>query len=147
MNAVLLRKIARFLVSGGIVIAAYYAPYYILTEYFGVWYLASSLIGSIISSVINFVLQKLWTFRDKSVTNVHWQAIIFTLVSIGYTVANGGMLYLLVDKLHLHYLVAQIIVSSTIGFVSYFISDRIFRDRTPRADGAGGADGPGGSAN
>ena len=131
MSGILLRKIARFLVSGGVVIAAYYAPYYILTEFFGVWYLVSSVIGSIISSVINFVLQKLWTFENKSIANVHLQVIAFTFVSIGYTVANGGMLYILVDKLHLHYLGAQIIVSSILGFLSYFISEWIFRDQTP----------------
>jgi putative flippase GtrA len=131
MNGILLRKIARFMVSGGVVIFAYYAPYYVLTEFFGVWYLASSVIGSIISSVTNFILQKLWTFENKSMANVHRQAIAFTFVSIGYTVANGAMLYLLVDKLNLHYLLAQLIVSSILGFVSYFISERIFRDPTP----------------
>ena len=112
-------------------IAAYYAPYYILTEFFGVWYLASSVIGSIVCSVVNFVLQKLWTFENKSMAGVHLQVIAFTFVSIGYTIANGGVLYLLVGKLHWHYLLAQIIVSSILGFVSYFISDRIFRDQTP----------------
>jgi putative flippase GtrA len=126
-----LAKIARFLISGGIVIAAYYAPYYILTEFCRVPYLVSSVIGSVISSVINFFLQKLWTFKDKSVSTVHLQIVAFIFVSIGYTVANGGMLYLLVGKLHLHYLIAQIIVSSILGFLSYFISDWIFRDRTP----------------
>lgn len=119
------------MVSGGVVIAAYYAPYYILTEFSGVWYLASSVIGSIISSVANFVLQKLWIFKNKSIAHMRSQAIAFTFVSIGYTVANGGMLFILVDKLYLHYLVSQIIVSSILGFVSYFISDWIFRHRTP----------------
>jgi putative flippase GtrA len=124
-----LRKTARFLISGAVVIAAYYAPYYVLTKFFGVWYLVSSVVGSVISSLVNFVLQKLWTFENRSVANMHLQVIAFTFVSIAYTVANGGMLYLLVDKLHWHYLVAQIIVSSILGFVSYFISDWIFRDR------------------
>jgi putative flippase GtrA len=118
------------MVSGGVVIAAYYAPYYILTHFSGVWYLVSSVISSIISSVVGFVLQKLWAFKNKDLTAVHLQAVAFTFVSIGYTITNGGMHYLLVDKLHWHYLVAQIIVSSIIGFVSYFISDRIFRDQT-----------------
>ena len=108
-----------------------YAPYYLLTEFCGVWYLASSVIGSVISSVVNFLLQKLWTFENKSLEKVHWQVIAFIFVSVGYTVANGGMLYLLVDRLHWHYLVAQIIVSSFLGFVSYFISDWIFREPTP----------------
>jgi len=128
MSRASFRKIARFLVSGGIVITAYYVPYYLLTEFCGVWYLASSIIASIICSVINFLLQKLWTFENKSMANVHLQAITFTLVSFAYTVANGAMLYLLAGKLHLHYLLAQVIVSSIIGIVSYFISDWIFRE-------------------
>jgi dolichol-phosphate mannosyltransferase len=129
MSSDLLRKLVRFMVSGGVVIAAYYAPYYLLTEFCGVWYLLSSIIGSIISSVINFILQKFWTFKNKSVANVHLQAIEFTLVSIGFTGANGGMLYMLVEKFHLHYLLAQFIVSSILCVVSYFIAEWIFRDK------------------
>lgn len=128
MSRVSYQKIFRFLISGGIVITTYYAPYYVLTEFCGVWYLTSSIIASIICSAVNFVLQKLWTFENKSMENVHLQAITFTLVSFGYTVANGAMLYLLKEKLHLHYLLAQVIVSSIIGIVSYFISDWIFRE-------------------
>jgi len=128
MSRVPYPKIFRFLISGGIVITAYYIPYYLLTEFCGVWYLTSSIIASVICSVVNFILQKLWTFENKSMANVHLQAITFALVSLGYTVANGGMLYLLAGKLHLHYLLAQVIVSSIIGIVSYFISDWIFRE-------------------
>lgn len=119
------------MVSGGVVIAAYFAPYYILTQFFGVWYLVSSVIGSILSSVINFILQKFWTFENKSIANVHLQVIASILVSVGYTVANGGMLYISVGKLHMNYIVAQVIVSSILGVVSYFISRWIFRDQAP----------------
>jgi hypothetical protein len=62
---------------------------------------------------------------------VHLQVIAFIFVTIGYTVANGGMLYLLVGKFHLNYLVAQVIVSSILGAVSYPISAWIFRRQTP----------------
>jgi hypothetical protein len=60
--------------------------------------------------------------------------IAFVFVSIGYTVANGAMLYLLVERLHFQYLIAQVLVSSLLGFVSYFISDWIFRDPASRAE-------------
>jgi putative flippase GtrA len=119
------------MVSGGVVIAAYYAPYYLLTEFCGVWYLVSSVIGSILSSLINFILQKFWTFENKSMANMHVQVIAFIFVSVGYTVANGGMLYILVGKLHINYLVAQVIVSSILGVVSYPISGWIFRNQAP----------------
>ena len=131
MNGFLHRKIVRFLISGCLVIAAYYVPYYLLTQFCGVWYLLSSIIASIISSAINFTLQKFWTFQNRNIADMHLQVIEFCLVSIGYTAANGGMLYLLVGKLHWHYLLAQIIVSSIIGILSYWISEWIFRDKTP----------------
>ena len=63
--------------------------------------------------------------------NMHLQVIEFSLVSVGITGANGGMLYLLVGKLHLHYLLAQIIVSGILCIASYFIAGWIFRDNTP----------------
>ena len=122
---------ARFMISGGVVIASYYAPYYLLTEFCGVWYLASSVVGSVVCTVVNFILQKFWTFENKSMANAHFQVIASVALAIGFTVVNGGMLYILVGKLHLHYLVGQIIVSSILGIVSYFISGWIFRDQTP----------------
>ena len=63
--------------------------------------------------------------------NVHMQALAFILVSVGYTVANGGMLYVLVGKLQMNYLVAQVIVSSILGIISYPISGWIFRAKAP----------------
>jgi putative flippase GtrA len=125
-----LRRMARFMMSGGAVLAAYYAPYYLLTEFCGVWYLASSVVGSIISSVVNFILQKFWTFENKSMANVHFQALASAFLAIGFTVANGGMLYILVGELHLHYLLAQLIVSGILCVVSYIISGWIFREQT-----------------
>jgi len=111
MSRIALRRVARFMVSGGAVLAAYYAPYYLLTEFCGVWYLVSSVVGSITSSVTNFILQKFWTFENKSGAKMRQQVIEFTLVSIGIAAANSGMLYILVGKLHLQYLLAQMVVS------------------------------------
>jgi dolichol-phosphate mannosyltransferase len=119
------------MVSGGVVMAAYYAPYYLLTEFCGVWYLVSSIVGSITSSVTNFVLQKYWTFENKSVEKMHRQVIEFTLVSVAIAGANTGMLYILVGKLHVHYLLAQMVVTGILCIASYFIVGWVFRENEP----------------
>ena len=71
------------------------------------------------------------TFQNKSVVNLHQELIRFSLVSIGIAGANSGMLYVLVGKFHLNYLLAQVIVTGILCVASYFIIEWIFRDKTP----------------
>jgi dolichol-phosphate mannosyltransferase len=131
MDSILFQKIARFLLSGGAVMAAYFAPYYLLTQFCGVWYLFSAIVASVTSSATNFILQKFWTFQKKSVANLRQEVIEFSLVSLGIAGANCGMLYVFVDKLHFNYLLAQVIVTGILCVASYFIIEWIFRDRRP----------------
>ena len=53
-------------VSFGALIANWIALV-ILTEWFGVYYMISNLIGICLGMVINFVLNDIWTFREKSI--------------------------------------------------------------------------------
>ncbi len=47
----------RFCIAGAAGVIAYYATLYCLTEYLGVWYVASAVIGFILNTGLNFTLQ------------------------------------------------------------------------------------------
>lgn len=123
-------KTGRFLISGGLAAGTNLTLLYILTDWFGIWYLISSAIAFGVAFCISFTLQKFWTFQDRSREEMHFQAglfFMFALINLGL---NTICLYYLVEFTRLHYLVAQIIVSIFIAIENYFIYQRlIFRPR------------------
>lgn len=94
---------------------------YLLKEYVGLWYLASSAIAIYISMTTNFLLNKSWTFKDSMVK----QSVLFMYgkfigISIIGMLIQLGFNYLFVDKTHIYYLLAafiSIVIASGVNFV------------------------------
>ncbi len=120
-------QILRFLISGGVSLITYYLTLYTLTDAVSVWYVASSIIAGILSFGINFALQKFWTFKNKDLRAIPKQLIWYSVMKLGMIGGNAALLYCLVDYLHLHYLVASVILTIVFSIVSYFITHTIFK--------------------
>ena len=94
---------------------------YALTEFAGLWYLLSSSIAIYLSITTNFVLNKIWTFRDA---NMKERAVLtygkFVSVSLVGLLIQLGFNYLFVEELKLYYLVAALIsiaIASSANFM------------------------------
>ncbi len=123
-----LSQILRFLGAGGVSVLLYYLLLSFLKEIIGIWYIASSVIAIIVSNALNFVLHKFWTFQNKTIDGIHWQAGKFTVMKIAFLFSNTFLLYALVEYLNLWYLLAQLIASILLTGIGYLISRRIFAD-------------------
>ena len=83
-----------------------------LTEIFEVFYLASAAISVEMSILSNFMLNELWTFRDrrsKGFLRVLRRALKYNFVSFGALTINLVVLYFLVEFFGIHYLLANLI--------------------------------------
>lgn len=121
-------KILRFLISGGVATGADLVLLYVFTDIFGIWYLASSFLAFIIASAISFLMQKFWTFRDHSRAGMPMQAGMYLGIAAVNLGLNTLLVYVLVEQIGFHYLIAQIIVSVFIAIENFFIYQRfIFR--------------------
>ena len=94
---------------------------YALTEFAGLWYLLSSSIAIYISITTNFVLNKVWTFRDADMKE---RAVLtygkFVSVSLVGLLIQLGFNYLFVEELRLYYLLAALIsiaIASSTNFM------------------------------
>lgn len=114
-------KLLRFLFSGGISAGVNLFFLHIFTEYFGFYYLWSVVLAFIIAVCVSFIMQKFWTFRDKSKEDIHKQVSIYVTAAIINTIINTGLVYLLVEYMNVHYLLSQIISSGLIAFESFFV--------------------------
>src|SRR3989344_8522314 len=114
-----LRQVVRFCIAGAAGVIAYYAALYGLTEYVGVWYVASAVIGFILNTGLNFTLQKFWTFQNKENKMVGRQLILYTTMTVSFLIGNTLFLYLMVQYLHMWYIGAQMILTVVFSILSF----------------------------
>lgn len=128
--AVSLNKVTRYLIAGGTATAVNFFVLIILTEYAGIWYLASSGIAFICGITISFTLQKWWTFSEFSTNLIPIQALYYLVVTVAGLVINSASLFVLVSILGMWYIIAQVLVSAIIAPASFFFYHFIFRRET-----------------
>ncbi|MFA6459314.1 MAG: GtrA family protein [Candidatus Paceibacterota bacterium] len=123
-----LGQAVRFCIAGAAGVLAYYTALYCLTEYLGVWYVASAVVGFILNTGLNFTLQKFWTFQNKETGMVHRQIVLYVAMTISFLIGNTVFLYLMVQYLHMWYIGAQMILTVLISILSFIFSGRIFKN-------------------
>lgn len=122
--------LARFVVSGGLAASVSLFVLYILTDLFGIWYLASSVASFTLGFIVSFLLQKLWTFKDNNLENNERQIFFYFLVTLFNLAVNTGLLYVLVDKLQIHYIISQICAGILVASYSFFLYKRLIFRKT-----------------
>jgi len=110
----------KFLIAGSISSVSSLLTTFILVSGFGLWPVWGTIGASLISGSIGFTLHKTWTFKDHS---PHWfkQAIFyFSLIGVNLAISAMAM-YLLNDRLHIWYLLDQMVIIASLAITNYFI--------------------------
>jgi len=109
-------------------------------EHFLDWhYMFSVNIAFAIAVLVNFSLQKYWTFEKKEVSVIHIQFMKFISVSGLNLILNASLMYILVTYFGVWYLLGQILVTICLAGMNFLFYRRfIFADevRFPRHLGA-----------
>lgn len=120
-------KVVRFIISGGSAACVTIGTVFILTELLEVWYLAASALGFVCAVMVNFLLQKFWTFRESSFTHAHRQTISFFTVNVVNFFINGSLMFIFVEYFHVLPVVAQVCSAAVIAMESFIMYTLIFR--------------------
>lgn len=103
--------------------------FFILREYYDLWYLYSAVIALSISFSVAFVAQKYWTFRDYSDHNIHGQFFWYIFIVLFCSGLNIAVLSLLIEIADINHMLAQIIALAFAGFVGFIMNVRnVFHD-------------------
>jgi putative flippase GtrA len=97
-------KMIRFVIAGGTVAITQIGVLYVLTETFGLWYLASSVCSFIYAIIASFYLQKYWAFRDTQKSRAFGQFLQFVGVAILGGLINTASMYFFVNVGHGYFL-------------------------------------------
>lgn len=75
----------------------------------------ASVCGTVTGGVVNFFVGRNWVFDSKN-KRVHQQASRYAIVWVGNLFLNTGGMYIVNKILGVHYVLAKLFVSLTVGF-------------------------------
>lgn len=119
-------RVIKFSIVGGIGVLVNMSVLYILTEYFHVVYLISSLFAIELSIITNFLLNDYWTWGERKKKKLY-QRLIQYHITAGITafLANWLLLIFLTEVLDIYYLISNLI-GIGVGMLSNFILNDIW---------------------
>lgn len=119
-------------VGGAMAFVVDFGLLFVLTEYVGLWYLVSTTISVIVAIVVNYSWQRKVTFKSigKGVVNQFSKFVVISLVAIGLNIV---LMYLLVDRAGLWYLLAKIFVTIIVWFWN-FLGNKHFTFKAPESN-------------
>lgn len=97
------------------------------TEFLGMWYVLSSGAAFLLNNLVNFYMQKFWAFGSMDKKRTGKEAGKYTWLAIFTVSSNFLLLYLLVERWKIHYLLAQIPITIILTVISYFVTRKIFK--------------------
>lgn len=113
-------RVARYVIAGGGATALNLFLLYLGTAILGWWYLAASGISFAIANIASFLLQKFWTFGNRSIRDAPLQFISYILLSLINIGINLCLMYTFVEWLRIPYLLAQMLSAGLIALESFF---------------------------
>lgn len=113
-------RVLKFLIAGGIGLTVNLGLLHVLVV-FGVPYLTGSVTAFIVSMIVGFILQKYWTFGERSHERARKQFMLYTTLALCNLGVNTFIVYLFVEYVGAHYLIAQTIGAGSVALTSYFI--------------------------
>ena len=98
---------------------------YSLTEFFGIYYLFSAGVAFIISASNNFILNKIWTFKERIKDKILSKYVKFFSVSLVALFVNLFFLYIFTEFLGIYYMISQVIAIG-IALIINFLGNKIW---------------------
>lgn len=111
-------RIIRFLIVGGLCAGLNLALLSFLTGNLGIHYLVATLISFATVNALGFLLNKYYTF-GRSATDFLPELTKYYATMLTSVIANVTLMYVLVDLLSLHYLIASIVVMAILTIANF----------------------------
>jgi dolichol-phosphate mannosyltransferase len=117
-------RIIKFSIVGGSGIAVNMGILFLLTEYCHLFYWLSSIFAIELSIISNFLLNDIWTWRDRKKKTFRKRLIQYH-ISVGITAisANWLLLILMTEIFGLYYMISNLIGIAIGTIANYIVND------------------------
>lgn len=110
----------RYLFVGGAAFIVDFISLFILTDFFGIYYLISAAIAFILGLIANYFLSIGWVFNKRKLSKRHIEFGVFALIGIVGLGLNEVFIWFLTEDLQIYYLMSKIFAAVIILFWNFF---------------------------
>jgi dolichol-phosphate mannosyltransferase len=121
----IIKEFVKFGIVGGIGTLINIVILYLLTEKAGVYYLISAIFSFFVAMSSNFILNKIWTFKEGVNLGIGKKYLQFGLVSVSALLVNLFFLYIFTEVLGIYYIISQILAIG-IALIINFLGNKIW---------------------
>lgn len=111
-------QIAKYATVGTIAAIIDFGVLFLLTDEFGLYYLASATCSFILAAIVNFILNRNWTFQSNG--QKRKQFPVFLMVATSGLLINVNIMYFSVERLGMYYLMAKVLSSGIVIMWNFF---------------------------
>jgi putative flippase GtrA len=110
----------RYLFVGGAAFIIDFLSLFILTDFFGIYYLISAAIAFILGLIVNYFLSISWVFNKRKLKNRHLEFGVFAVIGIIGLGFNEVFIWFFTQDLQIYYLISKIFAAIIILFWNFF---------------------------
>ncbi len=115
------KSFVKFFVAGGLASATDLLFLFIFHGVIGLGVVVSASIAFLLSFLVSFYLQRVWTFDSKEEKKIPRELALYMLNAFLSLNINGLGMHFLVNQMGIWYLLSQIIVNIMLGLLNFFI--------------------------
>ena len=119
MNNEFWQQLWRYGIVGGIAFVLDYGCLFVLTEYCGIHYLYSAAIAFLVGLATNYILSKIWVFKDNRIGNKFIEFLLFAVIGVVGLGLNELLIYIFAHCLSFHYMVGKIVSTIVVFFWNF----------------------------
>lgn len=120
-----IKQIIRFALVGAMGTIVNLLVLYSFTEVFKIYYIISEIIAFIVAGLHNYILDKIWTFKENIEDKIVFKYFQFLTISTISLIVNLSILFILVEFFGIWYIFAEIIAIMG-GFLINFSGNKLW---------------------
>jgi len=112
-------QIIRYFISGGIAATVDFGLLYLLTEFFGLYYLWSAVISFSVGLLITYLFSITWIFNQRRISNRWIELLIFSVIGVVGLLLTYLFMQYFTEVIKLHYMLSKVLTTIIVFFWNF----------------------------
>ncbi|WJI08593.1 GtrA family protein [Methanobacterium sp. CWC-01] len=113
-------QLVRYFFVGGAAFLVDFGSLFVLTDFFGLYYLVSAAIAFILGLIVNYGLSISWVFNNRTLENSTLEFGVFSLIGIVGLGLNEIFIWFFTAEIGFYYLISKMISAVIVLFWNFF---------------------------
>lgn len=113
-------QLFRYIFVGGAAFIVDFGSLFILTDFFGIYYLVSAAIAFILGLIVNYLLSISWVFNNRKLNSSTMEFGVFSLIGMVGLGLNEVFIWFFTAEVGFYYLISKIISAIIVLFWNFF---------------------------